>query len=158
MNHSLRKGFTLIELLVVIAIIALIATIVVGYVNQSTSRGRNTRRATNVDQIVKAVNLYYSSVGSLPEVSGWCNTVSNGAFGTDFQTKIQPYMKTVQLDPTLGGATGDYLFYSISSGAGQFKVCATMEAPNTGNNNSFNAGAAGCGGATGITYNYCLNQ
>jgi prepilin-type N-terminal cleavage/methylation domain-containing protein len=156
---SLKKGFTLIELLVVIAIIALFATVVIGYVNQGTSRGRNTRRATNLDQLVKAINIYYNTNGSLPVATGFCGTVSEAA-ASAFRTAVQPYLKNMQYDPTKGSQTGDYVLYATNAGAGQYRVCANMEAPNVGNQSPvWNAGTSGgCVGAGATTYNYCLTQ
>src|SRR3989344_394899 len=150
----IKKGFTLIELLVVVAIIAIIASVVIGYVYDATSRGRDNRRKQNVDQIVKAVNMYFSANGRLPRnQTGWCTYISNptNGYGAAFQADISPYMNPVQLDPTRAGSVGDYLFKSVSNPNGQYELCAIMERP-TGQTYD----QSSC--FDGTVYNYCITQ
>jgi|SRR3989344_7376977 len=150
----IKKGFTLIELLVVVAIIAIIASVVIGYVYDATSRGRDNRRKQNVDQIVKAVNMYFSANGYLPRnQTGWCTYISNptNGYGAAFQADIEPYMKTVQLDPTKHNMVGDYLYKNTDNANGHFVVCANMERP-TGDTYDYTT----CTG--GAVYNYCVTQ
>jgi prepilin-type N-terminal cleavage/methylation domain-containing protein len=64
--NNFKKGFTLVELLVVIAIIGVLATIVLVSLNSSRAKARDTRRATDIDTIFGALNVYYSTYGCLP--------------------------------------------------------------------------------------------
>lgn len=156
MNTKFKKGFTLIELLVVIAVIAIISSIVMAYVYDATSRGRDTRRKQNVDQLVKAINLFFSEKGNLPmNQTGWCTYISNttGGSGAAFQADIQPYMKSIQLDPTNSGQVGDYLYDSLDNVGGHFVVCANMERASNGNAGGDYSSCVG-----GTTYNYCITQ
>ncbi len=61
-----KKSFTLIELLVVIAIIGLLASIVLVNVNSARSKARDARRIADLNQITKALELYYSEYGHYP--------------------------------------------------------------------------------------------
>ncbi len=61
-----KKGFTLIELLVVISIIALLSSIVLFAVNSARAKARDVKRVSDVKQLGKAVELYYSTNGSYP--------------------------------------------------------------------------------------------
>lgn len=61
-----KKGFTLIELLVVIAIIALISSIVIVNIAESSKKGRNSGRNTQVREYIKAIEVYRTNVGEYP--------------------------------------------------------------------------------------------
>ena len=153
-NVNMKKGFTLIELLVVIAIIAIIAGVVITFTYSATVRGRDIRRKQNVDQIVKAINLYFSENGHLPQnQTGWCTYISNttSGYGAAFQTDLEPYMRTFQFDPTKHGQVGDYLFSSTDNVNGHYTLCANME-QNTGDSYDYSS----CVGGT--VYNYCVTQ
>ena len=58
------SGFTLIELLVVISIIGLLSSVVLSALNSARSKGRDTQRIQNIEEVKKAIALYYSNNGS----------------------------------------------------------------------------------------------
>src|SRR3989344_5494815 len=123
MKINLKHGFTLIELLVVIAIIAIIGSVVIGQTYSATVRSRDNNRKQNIDQMVKAISLYFSENGYLPRnQSGWCTYISNqtSGYGAAFQSDLEPYMKTFQFDPTKQGQVGDYLFNNIDNTSGYY--------------------------------------
>lgn len=53
-----RTGFTLVELLIVVAIIALLATILLGALNEARAVGRRTKCLANLNQITKGWHAY----------------------------------------------------------------------------------------------------
>ncbi len=61
-----KRGFTLIELLVVISIIGLLSSVVLASVNGTRIKARDARRASDIDEIYKALVLYYDQYGCLP--------------------------------------------------------------------------------------------
>ncbi len=61
-----NKGFTLIELLVVIAIIGILATIVLTSLGSARTKAGDARAIAEVDQLRKALELYYSDHGQYP--------------------------------------------------------------------------------------------
>lgn len=65
-----RQGFTLIELLIVIAIIGLLATMAVPTLNRIQKKARDTKRAADIEQIYKALNLFFDHYGCLPLTHG----------------------------------------------------------------------------------------
>ena len=75
MFKNKSKGFTIIELIVAIAIIAVLAAIVLAGVNQYDKRARDARRIADINQVVKALRVYYSENGRYPDddndCSGW---------------------------------------------------------------------------------------
>lgn len=61
---SLDFGFTLIELLVVISIIGLLSSVVLANLNTIRSKGRDTKRISDLHNIQLALELYYSKYGT----------------------------------------------------------------------------------------------
>ena len=127
MKYLHKKGFTLIELLVVISIISLLSSIVLASVNGARMSARDARRALDMDEIYKAVNLYYDQYGYLPVTSsygetncgGWDYSSQTGGSsgsgascvstpGTTFMTflKTAGFMSQVPVDP-VNNMTGD---------------------------------------------------
>jgi prepilin-type N-terminal cleavage/methylation domain-containing protein len=64
-SSSRRNGFTLIEVLVVIAIIGLLASIVLGQLNQARKKAENARIKLEMSSIRRAAAIFYNgSVGN----------------------------------------------------------------------------------------------
>lgn len=61
-----ERGFTLIELLVVIAIIALLASVVLVGLNSARQKARDSRRVGDINQIAKALELFFNNSFSYP--------------------------------------------------------------------------------------------
>ncbi len=61
-----KQGFTLIELLVVISIIGLLASVVLVSLSSSRIKARNSRRVSDINQISKAMELFFNASYSYP--------------------------------------------------------------------------------------------
>ena len=61
-----RRGFTILELMVVITIIGLIATIGLLALGESRIKGRDGARKTQSQEIIKALEIYYSDNNGYP--------------------------------------------------------------------------------------------
>lgn len=61
-----NRAFTLIELLVVIAIIGLLAGIVSMSLSESRTKGRDAARKTQSQELIKALEIYYSDNNAYP--------------------------------------------------------------------------------------------
>lgn len=59
-------GFTLIELLIVVSIIGLLASLAAFSIPYTRARARDTKRAADLDQLMKALDLYVSQNGAYP--------------------------------------------------------------------------------------------
>ncbi|MGB2762283.1 MAG: type II secretion system protein [Minisyncoccales bacterium] len=75
-----KKGFTLIELLVVIAVIGLLSSIVLVSLSGAKARARDAIRQSDMSQIRKALEVYWSTYGHYPPEGWWCDS-SVGAVG-----------------------------------------------------------------------------
>lgn len=65
-NHQKTLGFTLIELLVVVAIIGLLSSVVLISLNTARSKARDAKRIADVNQIGKALEIYYNDNAGYP--------------------------------------------------------------------------------------------
>lgn len=97
-----KTGFTLIELLVVISIISLLASVVLASLNSARAKARDARRLADMDNITKALQLYYDANNAYPGV-----TYTNGqnlagwevSFYSDFMEYLRPYLAQTPVDP-----------------------------------------------------------
>jgi prepilin-type N-terminal cleavage/methylation domain-containing protein len=65
-NLKSGEGFTLIELLVVIAIVALLSSVVLVAVSNTRMKARDARRIADLNQITKALDVYFQTYGYYP--------------------------------------------------------------------------------------------
>jgi len=77
-----KSGFTIIELLVVVVVIGILAGITLVAYNGTQARSRDARRKTDVANIIKAMELYYSDNGQYPVPTG----------ATGLRPRIQPQL------------------------------------------------------------------
>ena len=85
-RHNLSKcGFTLVELLVVIAIIGILIALLLPAMNAVRSSARRMRCASNLKQIVLAVQTYEETNRELPASrtgdGGWSGVAGTGRRG-----------------------------------------------------------------------------
>lgn len=77
-----RSGFTIVELLTVIVVIAILAGITIIAYNGIQARSRDDRRRTDVANIEKAMELYYSDNGTYPKPTGATGSIINPSWYT----------------------------------------------------------------------------
>ncbi len=63
-KNKKNKAFTLIELLVVIAILGVLASIILISTKELRGKARDARRASELSQVAKALEIYYLEIGS----------------------------------------------------------------------------------------------
>lgn len=94
----MKKGFTLIELMIVIAILGVLATLISGNFITSLKKGRDARRKTDLEQIQRALEMYYEDNKAYPLTAAvvfgnqLCYPGANGC-----NTKV--YMQKLPDDP-----------------------------------------------------------
>lgn len=130
------KGFTIVELLIVIVVIAILAAITIVAYNGIQQRARDTRRASDIAQIKKALLAYDARHGGVvrPAVAGYTKPVGEpGMGGWDVSSSASwlAFLRTtnvnIPVDPvnesssSAGPASGDnrlYYYYCYDMGHG----------------------------------------
>lgn len=118
-----RDGFTLIELLVVISIIGLLASVVLVSIQSARAKSRDAKRIGDMNQLAKALELYFNENNSYPTVAAGASFSSNPAIG---QPGLVPkYLLQLPKAPTpsdgsvcagSGPNKNDYYYYANVSG------------------------------------------
>lgn len=88
-----RSGFTLIELLVVIAIIGVLASIIGVALNTSRQKARDTGRVQAIQQLKRALELYYTTNGVYP---GGDET---GTGAGSYASLVPTYISSIPIGP-----------------------------------------------------------
>lgn len=114
-----KKGFTLIELLVVIMILGVLSSLIIGNFFTSLKKGRDARRKADLEQIQRALEMYYEDKRAYPTQAPGNGFIFNGEFSEDGKT----YMKKVPNDPIIG-KNYKYVYDSENNG---YKLYACME-------------------------------
>lgn len=102
MRNKKQSGFTLIELLVVIAIIGVLAATALVAMNSARVKARDAKRLTDVRQIMTALELYYDTNGSYPNMIAYHYPASSQDVNWTgaFQTALSPYIAKLPVDPS----------------------------------------------------------
>lgn len=128
------NGFTVVELLVVVVVIAILASITIIAYNGVQGRTRDDKRKTDILNITKALELYYSDNGAYP-VSTATSSALGGTWYSSGDASWMPFsliltganaMSSVPLDPTPGvtiapWTPSGYQYAYISNG-----MCGTI--------------------------------
>jgi len=137
-----RQGFTFIELLVVISIIGVLASLVLVNFNAARERTRDVQRKSDLDQVKKALRMYYNDNNFYPAA----NLV---AWGSSFQSGTMVYMKILPHDPSYQAADQlpEYNYELVVSGAQDFCLWASLENASDGDIVKSEARCSSCGRA-----------
>lgn len=105
MKQKIKNGFTLIELLVVIAIIGLLASVVLVALNSARQKARDTKRVSDMNQLQKTLELFFSDANAYPTNSNYCTSggACNGTGATFGQYQLSawsPNGTVIYLTPT----------------------------------------------------------
>ena len=171
-RKKVLQGFTLVELLVVISIISILATVMLNAFRSSQWRSRDAARKSDLEQVGKALEMFYSDHGFYPPGSGGkigacpysssdssdCTWGGVGDAGkmTDGETV---YFRKLPSDPS-----GYSYFYRTIKNQQAYQLYAHLE--NTEDQNCINDGCtdtglpAGvdCGGPSGSNCNFSITS
>ena len=79
MDMKRNKGFTLIELMVVISIITLVSSVIFASLNIARAKARDARKIAETNSVRNAVNLYYASNKTMPNMYDCTSTCGGGS-------------------------------------------------------------------------------
>lgn len=178
MRQTAKKAFTMIELLVVIAVIGVMATAVLSAINplEQINKGTDTGYRSDSEQLLSAVDRYYSSLGYFPWQNGaqdtsnisvsW-NDINSVNTSTNFLGRLEETQEVKHgfilrlIDPNRtyikimydNSATSPTMYTCFSPKSNSFLTEAANRCANTAITNStpFASGAAGyaCNGTVG---------
>ena len=103
--------------MVVIAIIGILASIVLAALNSARQRSRDVRRLADINQLQKAIELYYDDTGSYP--TALADIVAPAYIATEPHDPLDP--------------TKSYNYCQLSSSS--YHIAASLEASNDALNN-----------------------
>jgi len=154
-----KLGFTLIELLVVISIIGILATLIMVNFNAARERARDVQRKSDLDQIKKALRMYYNDNNQYPANSSdykiiGCGTGATPAtcnWNNEWSRSGIVYMKKLPNDPSEGK---NYRYQQVSSGQ-DFCLWAGLENKSDGDIGKSQSRCRNCA-RPGDLYNYVV--
>jgi type II secretion system protein G len=112
----MKRGFTLIELMIIIVIMGVLAALISGNFITSLKKGRDARRKADLEEIQRALEMYYEDNRAYPLTAGlvFGNALTN-------QAENKTYMVKVPKDPS--GRSYQY----ISADGTSYKLFACLE-------------------------------
>ncbi len=133
----LPRGFTLIELLVVIAIIGVLSSVVLSSLSTIRARARDTARIEAVDEMRKAIELYYADTGRYPgstfgSFASTFDTTNGGACGYNsnwcvFETLLVNYISAFPRDDAGGPFLNRRFNYKSNAPYQQYGLGVSLE-------------------------------
>lgn len=105
-----NKGFTIVELLIVIVVIGILAAIIIVAYGGVTGSARNSKRASDLEAIQKALELYHADNNGYPLCGSSSPSLSPYSFTTGTATScltaalVPKYMPSIPIDPTNSGS------------------------------------------------------
>lgn len=102
----MKKAFTLIEMLIVMAIMGILTAITVGQFQTAKKKANDTARKGDLNSVAKALQMYFTDYGRLPDANATGQIVMNGVaipWGGEFKDSAgYIYMKQLPVENKVG--------------------------------------------------------
>lgn len=126
-----KSGFTIVEIFIVVVVIGILASVVLISYNQVQARTRDSKRKTDIANIVKALELYYSDNGSYPVASGTNSSINSSWYSSDttswgsFASVLSGAIDTMPTDPrnSAGNVSGSSSSYNYAYFGNSWNYC-----------------------------------
>jgi prepilin-type N-terminal cleavage/methylation domain-containing protein len=123
-NHKKGAGFTMVELLLVVAIIGLLASLLLGYMEDARGAARDASRKSHLRQMQTALERYRNDFGQYPGAANdwhFCGDEAN--YIPDISPNYFPELPRDQLgcQPSSSGSFDGYWYVRNTDGR-QFKL------------------------------------
>jgi len=146
-NKKFKTGFTLIELLVVISVIGLLTALIMVNFNAARERARDVSRKSDLDQIKKALRLYYNDQNEYPaDASNQIVACGSGetpvacSWDANWTRGSMVYMRILPQDPI----TDQSYYYTQESDGQDFCLYSILENQSDADIANSNARCSGC--------------
>lgn len=124
-TFKIQSGFTLVELIVVISIVGIMGGMLIAVLNPiaQLQKSADAKRKSDLSQISKALEAYYSDHGKYPGTNDSYELVvlpagSNDPIALSWGSAWEPYMDVLPKDAT---ASRKYIYYAPTTGSGAFQ-------------------------------------
>ena len=121
-NEPSPTGFSLIEILIVIILLGILASLVSGNFLSSLKKGRDARRKTDLQEIQKALEMYYENNKAYPTPTGTYGL----PFGGRLQDSNRVYMQRLPSDPS---SNCSYSYVVDTNNYNYYYLLSTIENP-----------------------------
>lgn len=122
--------------MVVISIIGFLATMAIYSLNNARMKSRDATRLSDINQLQKAIDLYYDSNGHYPQVTYASTNDDNcGEDGKwcDLESELEPYISKLPRDPSGLQNINRYFYDSNSEDSYQsYGLMTSLEGTNNG--------------------------
>lgn len=160
MNKRKQAGFTMIELLIVMVILSILLVVGIGSFISSQTKSRDSARKTDLQNVARAIELFYNDKGEYPTSTGKTGILSQdwGGSFVDPGNASTLYMNLLPTDP------GGYTYYYTSADGTQFQIYAYLENVNDpdinkdGSDNNQVYSGTDCGVSVSQTCNYGISS
>ncbi len=120
-----KSGFSLIELLVVISIFGFLVSVATYSLNSTRVSSRDARRIGDINQIQKALDLYYEDNTQYPPFFAYTGDSDDcGLNWCNLETVLAPYIVELARDPL--GQQSDFVYYYDSDSGNNYQNYGIM--------------------------------
>ena len=162
-----NQGFTIVELLIVIVVVAILTALVISAYNSIQRNARDSKRRSDINQLIQAMNLMYINQNKLPiEINagynntgtGWTNN-QNASYPISIVNRLvsEGYLGNGVGDPKTLTGVGSYMHYRCNGVSNKYAFFAKLENPKPEDNEGYNWWSNNSCNSTPLQSSYEMN-